>query len=670
MNIWLAEVFRAWRGSLRRPGFLLLAVAVLALGVGSCAAVFTLVDNVLLKPLPYAHAQDLVALGPMPGARVNPVSPQQYQYLAKLDGIGSLGLVEAFSPPVNIAGDGTPALVSALHVDRGLLSTLGVQPVLGRNFSAEEDSPHGPAAVILTWDFWQQRYAGKPDVIGRSLQVEGVPHTVVGVLPAGFNIPGIEGRIMLPIALAPVSQDDGTNYLAIARLANGVTAAGVSAQVDTRLHALYVAANDTYWMRGHFGAADLKATLRADDTPVLLMFTISALVLLLIALVNLTNLSLLRALSRTHDAAVRGALGAPALRLALPALAEGALVGLCGALFGMLLATLGLALLQGFMSVNWISDGRLQPGLLTWTLAILLGVVSALLATLLGLWRAHAVPCIDELREGGRSGMGRHGGRLGRTLVVAQVALATVLLHTLYTASSTPLGFSSQGLYTFELAPVKADYKDAAAVRGLSKRVIDRLRMLPGVIDAAAATNLPAGDALGQFNMGMHVSGGEDFSAQYHGIDPGFLSLFKIALHQGRGFDRGDVHGNEAVAIVNRAFAKHHYKGHALGQLIQRGSGTNAWSARIVGVVGDTHQYGPLGEQPDVLYLPLAQVPNDVLQIFRRFEPLRFALKVQGHPDDYRAAVSHAVTEVASNQPIAHLQSMQRIVHDTTADMR
>lgn len=677
MSIWLAEIWRAWRASLRRPGFLLLAVAVLALGVGSCAAVFTLVDNVLLKQLPYARAQQLMQVGPMSGGQMNAVSPQQYQQLAGLDGIGSLGLVEGFSPLVNIASDGMPALVTALHVDRGLLPTLGVQLALGRYFSAAEDSPHGPTAVILTWGFWQQRYAGKPDVIGHALQVEGVPHTIVGVLPAGFNIPGTAGRIMLPTALAPGSQDDGTNYLAIARIANGATVAGVSAQVDTRLHAMYVASNDAYWMRAHFGAADLKAALHADDKPALLMFTVSALLLLLIALVNLTNLTLLRALSRTHDAAVRGALGAPALRLALPALAEGLLIGLCGALFGMLLATLGLALLQGFIPVDWLADGNLQLGLPIWGLALLLGVASALLATALGLWRGRAVAGIDELREGGRSGISRHGGRLGRVLVVAQVALAAVLLsaaglflHTLYVAASTPLGFSSEGIFTFELAPVKADYKDAAAVQGLSRQIVNRLRTLPGVIDATAATNLPAGDRLGQFNMGMNVPDGERFGAQYHGVEPGFLSLFQIALFQGRGFNRADVHGGEVVAIVNRAFAEHHYDGHALGKLIQQGSGADMWSARIVGVVGDTHQYGPLGDQPDVLYLPLAQVPDDVLRVFRSFEPLRFALKVHGDPDDYRTAVGHAVAEVAPNQPIANLQSMQHIVHDTTADMR
>lgn len=677
MNIWLSEIWRAWRGSLRRPGFLLLAVAVLALGVASCAAVFTLIDNVLLKPLPYAQPRHLLAVGPMSGGEISNTSPQQYQHLAGMDGVRSRGLVELFSPPVNVTSDGEPALVPALHVDRGLLPTLGVQLALGRNFNADEDRPDGPSAVILTWAFWTHRYGGKPDVIGRILQVEGVSHTIVGVLPANFSIPGITGDIMLPVAFPSASEDDGGNYLSVVRLSDAATAASVSAQVNARLQAMYVASDNDYWRHAHFGAAGLKTSLHDEDRPVLLMFMVSALLLLLIALVNLTNLALLRALSRTHDAAVRGALGASALRLALPALAEGLLIGLSGSLLGMGLATLGLALLQGLIPVDWIAGGQLHVGIQTWALGLLLGIVGALLATALALWRGRAVSSIEDLREGGRSGISRHGGRLARVLVVAQVALATALLsaaglflHTLYAAANTPLGFNGQGILTFELAPVKAEYKDAVAVQNLSTQLVARLRVLPGVADAAVATNLPAGGPLGQFKMGMHVSGGEDFSAQYHGVGRDFLSLFQIPLHQGRDFSPGDVHGSEAVAIVNRAFAEHHYNGHALGKLIQRGSGAKTWSARIVGVAGNTHQFGPLGEQPDVIYVPLTQMPNGVLRVFRSFEPLRFALKVHGNPEGYRAAVRKAVAQVAPDQPIANLKSMRTIVHDTTADMR
>ncbi|HET8898395.1 MAG TPA: FtsX-like permease family protein, partial [Rhodanobacteraceae bacterium] len=252
----------------------------------------------------------------------------------------------------------------------------------------------------------------------------------------------------------------------------------------------------------------------------------------------------------------------------------------------------------------------------------------------------------------------------------ALLSAAGVFLHTLYDAARTPLGFDTAGILTFELAPVKADYPDGDSVQRLAQRVHDRLQAIAGVTQATVTTNLPAGGFTGQFNMGVHVPGGENFSAQYRGVGNEFLDLFGVQLRAGRGFGPGDRRGGEAVAVVNRVLAEHEYSGHALGQLIQRGSGPDLWSARIVGVVADTSQYGPLGPQPPVVYLPFTQMPDDVLRIFRSFEPLRFALKVHGDPASYRDTVRKAVAEVAAEQPIANIQSMQRIVHDTTARTR
>ena len=399
---------------------------------------------------------------------------------------------------------------------------------------------------------------------------------------------------MLPTALPADSQDDGTNYEAIARLSDDAHAKAVGAEVNTRLHAMYDASGNTYWKHAQFGAQSFRESQHSDSQPVLVLFLGSALFVLLIALINLTNLMLLRALSRNHDAAVRSALGAPLLRLALPALGEGLLVGLAGAVLGVLLAMLGLGLLQGVIPAEWLAGGRLHFGVAVWGLALLVGLLGALLAAGLGLWRSRAATTVDELREGGRSGLGRHSGRLGRMLVVAQVALATALLsaaglflHTLYDAARTPLGFASSGILTFELAPVKAEYPDAASVQNLSRRLLERLQAVPGVTAATATTNLPAGGFEGQFNLGgLHVPGGDEFNAQYHGVSPGFFHFFDIHLRYGRAFARSDVRGGETVAIVNQTFADHVFGGRALGKLIQRGSGeipgrraSLAWSA-------------------------------------------------------------------------------------------
>lgn len=686
-NIWLAEIWRTWRASLRKPGFLLLAACVLALGVGASSAVFTLIDGVLLKPLPYPEPHRLVAVGSVQQGSVQAVSPLQYQQLAGLPGVDSLGLFKNGQTATNIAGYGEPVQVPALEIDRGLLPALRVQPALGRNFSAQEDQPHGAPVVMLYHGFWLRRFGGNPAVVGQSLDVEGVAHTIVGVLPAGFDLG--QADIALPTAFPAHSQDDGTNYTAVARLAPEATAQSLGAQVDTRLHALYADSGNTFWRHAHFGAQDFGRQQHADQRSTALMWLACAVLLLLIALVNLTNLMMLRAMGRGHDASVRGALGAPPWRVALPSMAEGVLIGLVGVLLGQALAVLGLFALRtwmpvGWMAVEWTQPGGLSLGGTAWGLAVAVGLFGALVATVLGLWRGRAALSMDSLREGGRSGFDRRSGRLGRVLVIAQVALASLLLcaagvflRTLLDNAKVDLGYDARNVLTFELAPIKATYPDAASVQRLSQRLVERLRQIPGVREAAGGTNLPAGDFSGQWNIGgLHLPGGEAFNEQFRAVNPGYFATFGIRLRQGRLFARSDVHGGEAVAIVNQAFADAHYGGHALGQIIQQSAfdasnaGTDIVSARIVGVVANTYQFGP--QDPDsvlpILYLPLAQTPADDIDIFRTYEPMRYAIRVLGDPDGYRAAVKQAVADVAPSQPISHVRSMAWIVHDTTTD--
>jgi putative ABC transport system permease protein len=250
-----------------------------------------------------------------------------------------------------------------------------------------------------------------------------------------------------------------------------------------------------------------------------------------------------------------------------------------------------------------------------------------------------------------------------------------LFVHALYDASQMHLGFDGERVLTFELAPLEATYPDAAAVENLTRRLVERLRMIPGVTDAAVTTNLPTSTdnigSFGHFGAGVHVPGGTSFFAQYHGVGPGFIELFAIPLQRGRYFTRADVRGGERVAIVSRDLAEARYGGDALGKTIDvEGRDNVVWPARIVGVVGDTWQDGPLQPKQPVLYVPLAQVPEPMLAIFRRFEPLRFALRGHGDPDDWRAGVRTALAEIAPGQPIANLRTMHSILHAVTADAR
>lgn len=683
MNVWLAEIWRAWRASLRRPGFLLLAAGVLALGIGASVAVFALIEGTLLKPLPYPHAQRLVAVGMMTDEGAG-TSPELHQHLLGMQGVESIGIVTSLAPS-NVMIGGRPMQVPTMLVGHHLLPTLGVRLALGRNFSAAEDQRNGPPVVILGYAFWKSHYGGSPHVLGQSLVIEGKPHTIIGVLPASFDLMGrvfdLTGQIdvVLPVALPANSHDDGTNYMSVARLAPGVGIAAVSAQVDARARALHASESLTTeqqsWLaHQHFMAISLQSQMHVGARGILLLFQASALLVLLIALVNLGNLMLLRSLARGHDGAVRRALGASLWRQVLPALADALLIGVCASFVGVLLAWASLDVLRHTVSAELVDlnaavlDGR------TVLLALATGVVAALVAAGLGVWRSHKLGDMDRLREGGRSGFGRADQRLSRVLVVTQVVLATSLLivaglflHALYDAAHAQLGFSDQRVLTMELAPVKSSYPDAASVQRLSQQVLEQLLAQPGVEAAVASTNLPVGQ---QLNLPMHVPGGEPFSAQFRAISPGFFPAFGIALREGRAFDRGDVRGGEAVAIVNRELADHVYGGHALGKVIDVYQGPEGVEARIVGVVANTSQYGPLGPQPPIAYLPLAQTPDKLIQVVRSFEPMRFAIRVHGDPLAYRNAMREAVARVAPTQPVANMCTLVSIVEGTTADAR
>ncbi|HEX7323907.1 MAG TPA: ABC transporter permease, partial [Rhodanobacteraceae bacterium] len=329
-KIWLAEIWRAWRASLRRPGFLLLAAGVLTLGIGASVAVFTLIDQVLLQPLPIPEPSRVVVMGPVESGQVSSgsMSPMRYQHLQRLPGVKSIGI--AFSgPPANIAGgNGTPVVVSATYIDQGVLPTLGLRPILGRNFNGTETVPQGPHVALLSHELWERRFGGNPDALGQTLQVDGHTTRIIGVLPAAFGaLSDFGASIVLPFHLLANSTNDASNQTAIARLAPGASAQTVSVEVNARLHAMYASMGNTraarYWSRTRFGVQTLAESQNASAHGTLVLFMACALFVLLAALVNLANLMLLRSLSHAHDSAVRGALGAPPLRLALPSLAEG-----------------------------------------------------------------------------------------------------------------------------------------------------------------------------------------------------------------------------------------------------------------------------------------------------------------------------------------------------------
>jgi len=675
MNVWLAELWRAWRASLRRPGFLLLAAGVLALGIGACAVAFVLVEQVLLKPLPLSQPEQLMAAGKLRQGWPPRISTRQYAALQKLDGVQSIGLMAFATPTVNIMSRGMPQRAAVTYADPGLLPTLGLQPQLGRNFIAGEEDSRGAQIVMLSHDFWERQYAGDPSAIGQILKVEGTPHTIVGVLPEALSLSSYGGDIMLPADLGPDTAGDQHLYIAVVRLAAGASPAAVNAQVAARLRAEAESSGTDPAHRARFGVLGYQASLHVGGALVLVLFQAGALLVLLIAVVNEANLLFLRALALQRDTAVRSALGARHWHLASPLLAEGLLVSLFGTGLGALLAMLGIAIVRSIIPPQ-LTGGELHLGVQTLLLMLLVSLLVTLGSALLGIWRARAMVSFNDLREGGRSGGTQQQGRLNRVLVTAQVMLTAVLLcacgiflQQAWKNAHLQWGFDGANVATLALAPVQADYPDVRSVSALSQRLVERMRQLPGVLGAAASTSLPVNDFFGTFGTPAHAPGNEVITVLYRAVGTDYFRLFGIRAQRGRLFSTEDRRGSEAVAIISRAMAERQYGGNALGQQVQMDDAAHPgrpWTARIVGVVDDTYPRSDrAGDPPPTeLYVPLEQMPDALLASLRVNGSMQFALRVRGDVSGYAKALRELVATVAPEQPIDDVRSMRSIVEE------
>lgn len=678
-DVLLAEVAQAWRNLIRKPAFLLLAAGTLALGIATTAAVFSLLDQALLRPLPFAQADRLVTAGMKQDGDSNIGAPALYQRLQGAQGVAALGLVSAQPRSANLSGEGVAVVGTLLSADRGFLDTLALPMAVGRNFNAQEDRVDGVPAVILSHAFWMARYGGNPAIAGQTLRVEGKPMTVVGVLPERFAWPQ-RFDLLAPMQLAADSSNTGTNEYIVARLNDGVAVSAFADQVDARIRAALPALRAQigedgfrYLQQQSYDARPLIGLYTGASGSTLWLFFGAALCVLLIAAINLTNLMVLRSIARSHDMAVRAAMGAPGVRLALPALAEGALVGLLGSVIGMLLAWLGLRLLGGLVPPEWLRGADVGFSAMGAVFALVAGAAVALLAAGLSVWRGRYAQLGRELVGGGRTGWSRGASRLGRVLVIAQTTVAVVLLigaalfaRSVLALASVPMGFQSASVATFSLSPVRESHPDLRAVEDLSRRLSERLQQLPGVERVAVSTNLPTGS---QLNLPATLADGQTVSPQYRPVSPGFDQVFGIPVVSGRGLTAQDSAGAEPVCVVSAAFARQYLGAQPIGAVVRSLADADGalLAMRVVGVVGDVRQFGPDQPAPPVIYVPLAQMPPAIWTLLRDFAPLRFALRVRGEPGAFEAGIRAAVAEVESTQPIAEVLPMAAVVAATTS---
>jgi predicted permease len=686
-NLWRDASF-SLRTMLRRPAATVVTLLTIALGIGAATAIFSIVNAVLFRPLPYPEPQALVGVwiaSAAPGRELDNLALSASMYLTFRDEnrtFESFGVWN--SGAASVIGLGDPEEVSTLRVTSEVLPTLRVQPILGRWFSAVDDSPAGAETVILTHDYWQRRLGGDPQVVGRMINVDSRPREVIGVMPQGFRFLNLAPAVILPqrfdrSALPP---NTSFNYQGLARLKAGVTPDEADADV-ARMLPIWVENFDID--RLVIDNARLGPSLRALKLDVVgdvgnalwvLMGTVG--VVLLIACANVANLLLVKATGRRQELAVRVALGAGRKRIARELLVESVLLGLIGGVLGLGAAQGALRLLVALSPGNLprLAEVSLDPVVLGF--ALLVSLSSGLLFGVIPVLK-HARAGIATPLRGGRGGSHTRERQLSQsTLVVVQVALALVvlvasglMLRSFQQLASVDPGFREpEHLQTFRLAIPPAEAAEAERVIRMQNDILDRLAAIPGVTSAAFTSAMPMETAFLAGN-GVWIEGQTqpgDIPALHwaKSISPGLLATQGTPLIAGRDFTWADVYEERGVVLVSARMARETWgdAAAALGKNIRFGQ--TAPLFEVIGVAADVHDQGVHLPASSTLYRRAGV--QSVLGQRAAPRAVTYALRSdRAATESFLAEVREAVWSVSPNLPLAQLRTLADVQRESLA---
>ena len=671
MNTLFQDVRYGLRVLWKNPGFTVIAALTLALGIGANTAIFSVVNAVLLQPLPYAKADELVTIYNTPGGDERwPLSPQAYLNLKTHNTVfADVAALSNKGWPANLTGDGNPERLQGFQVSANLFSLLGVAPQRGRAFLGEEDRPGANRVVMLSHEFWRRRFGADPQVVGRALTLNGDTYTVVGVMPADFRF-FTKADVWTPLAFTAEDENDPAGYLyVIGRRKPGVSFGQAGAEVEAISREFINKPNSK--VRWRLGLP--QAMLSEEVRPMLLLLLGAVGFVLLIACVNIANLLLARGSARRRELAIRSALGAGRWRVVRQLLAESALLALIGGGGGLLLASWVIQFLAGGLP-EYLADAnsrvaslQLDTTALGFTLAL-----SLLTSFLFGLAPALQLSKIDlneALKEGGRTAGSR--SRLRSTLVVAEVALAMVLLvggglmiKSFWRLAHVNLGYEPAGVLTAKIDPSGARYEEFARVTAFYQGLLERVRAIPGVRDAGVINSL---NASFNFSIDEHPPFPPERqpSAQINQVSADYFRAMGIPLRAGRFFTERDVKGAEPVVIVDETFAQRYFPGedpigkHINGEF-SRGEGKT--SRQIVGVVGGA-KYWTLSSEPfPHMYFSYLQENWGSMELVVRAQ--------SGDPVRLAAPIRAELAAIDKDQPIHSFKPLEATVSELVAPQR
>jgi len=667
----------------RSPGFTAVALLTLALGIGGNTVIFSLINTVLLRPLPYRNPQQLVSITASDrekGETGIPASLPKLEHIQQQTRtLESVGAYYALS--LNLVGRGEPEQINGCRVNADFFQALGISPVMGRGFLPAEDEIGGPDVAMLSDAFWHSHFHGDPAVIGRSISLDGKSTTIVGILPPAFRFPFLqpEPDVWLPrvfdiLGIKPERLRLGTGFLfIIARLKPGETFTRARAELDT-INRSYAEAFPGNADSGKLALSmtSLEENLVGSVRPSLIALLVAVGFVLLIACANVASLLLARATARDKEVAIRQALGASRARLVRQLLTESLLLSFIGGALGVIVAGWCLPLLRLAApgTVPRLNEVRLDATVLLFSLGLCLltGVAFGLVPA----WQLSRRDLHDSLKEGGRgsSGGGR-GGRARRVMVIAEVAVALMLvtgagllIKSFGRLLSVNPGFDPRGVTTFPINLPTARYATGPQRAEFFRQALERIHGLPHVDSSGVVSFLPlAGPvryvffcAEGQVCRGI----GKDPLIALRQASPGFFETMRIPLLRGRTFTEKDIADSQPVVIINQTVADRYFPHQdPIGKTLQ--NSRDMIPLQIVGVVADVKFNSLSTPKTEEMYLPYQQSP---------WMSMTIVLRSDSAPEPLISAVREKIAELDPDLPIAEIQSMQKIVSTSVAQPR
>lgn len=673
----------AWRGLRKTPAFTIAAALALALGIGATTAILSVVHAVLIQPLPYADADRLVVA--LHDGR-NPVAPANFaDWRAQTKSFTDMAAAEYWTP--DLTGGDDPGAINALHITTGMLPMLGVQPLLGRMFAVDEDQPGNELVAIVSYGLWQRRFAGDPNVLGKSISLDGKVYRVVGVMPKTFQFApfwATRAELWAPLVLAPrlaQSNRGGQSLRVFARLKRGVSfeqARADLASVTARLEREFPGTNKNVEL------VPLKTKVVGNiQTPLAILF-VAVVFVLLISCANVAHMLLARAGSRQRELAIRTAMGATRARLVAQMLVESALLALLGGAAGLAFAAWGVrtlvatspAIIPRVASVT--IDGPVLAmafGLTAFT-AIAFGLLPAL--------RTARVDLAETFRDGDRaSSDGRGRGRIRSVLVASEFALALVLLvgaglmiRSVIQLQRIDPGFDPRNVVSMIVSTAGTPAADSARHESFYVDALSRVKAMPGIVSASYINHLPIGGDI--WGLSFRVEGrpapkpGESPTATYRVVFPGYFATMRIPILRGRDVTDADRPGTPAVVVINDFMARTHWRGQdPIGKRIALSDST--WIT-VVGVVKNDVRSDWSAPPEEEIFLPFAQQSS-----YRKGTGASRAMTLVA-----RVACAHsecdagtlapqiraAIRGAERNAPISAVQTMRALVNDATAESR